>query len=131
MTRVKPGKDPTARIRALCMALPEATELPFGGHTAPSFRIRDKLFVSIYEDRSAIILKAGPGVQQALVSAEPERFFVPAYVGNKGWVGVRMDTRADWDEIAELIEDSYRIIAPKRLSALLDEPNAISGRERK
>ena len=120
MTRSKSDMDPVARIRAICMALPEGAEQPFGGHTAPSFRVRNKLFVTIYEDRTAMCCKAGPGVQQALVGSDPARFFVPAYVGSKGWVGVRLDAGVDWDEIAELIEDSYRIIAPKRIAALLD-----------
>ena len=71
------------------------------------------------EDGTALTFKAGPGVQEALVSSDPERFFVPAYVGAKGWVGARLDVDHDWDEIAELIEDSYRLIAPKRLSARL------------
>lgn len=72
------------------------------------------------EDRSSITFKAGPGVQEALVSGDPDRFFVPAYVGYKGWVGARLETEQDWLEIAELIEDSHRLIAPKRLAAQLD-----------
>lgn len=109
------------RIRDICLSLPEAAEKPFGGHTAPSFRVRDKLFVMTSEDGSYMTFKAGPGVQEALVAEDPERFFVPAYVGARGWVGARLDTAQDWDEIAELIEDSYRMIAPKRLVKLLDE----------
>lgn len=112
--------DPIARIRALCLALPEAVEQPFGGHTAPSFRVRDKLFVTTYEDASAMTCKAPPGTQQALVASYPDRFFVPPYVGHRGWVGVWLAVVQDWDEIAELIEDSYRMTAPKRVSALLD-----------
>jgi predicted DNA-binding protein (MmcQ/YjbR family) len=109
------------RIREICLSLPEAAERPFGGHTAPSFRIRDKLFVMTSEDGTYMTFKAGPGVQEALVAEDPERFFVPAYVGAKGWVGARLDAVRDWDEIAELIEDSYRMIAPKRLVRVLDE----------
>ena len=116
--------DPITRIRSLCLALPEAVEQPFGGHTAPSFRVRDKLFVTISEDGSAMTFKAPPGVQQALVGSNPERFFVPAYVGHKGWVGGRLGVEQDWDEIAELIEDSYRMTAPKRLLAVLDRPQS-------
>ncbi len=113
--------DETAkRLREICLALPEAAEKPFGGHTAPAFRVREKLFLMTSEDGETMTFKAGPGVQQALVASAPERFFVPAYVGAKGWVGARLDTDHDWDEIAELIEDSYRLIAPKRLTALLD-----------
>jgi predicted DNA-binding protein (MmcQ/YjbR family) len=112
--------DVLERLREICLALPEATEKPFGGHTAPSFRVRDKLFVMTSEDGSYMTFKGGPGVQEALVSEDPERFFVPRYVGGKGWVGARLDTDHDWDELAELIEDSYRMTAPKRLSAQLD-----------
>jgi predicted DNA-binding protein (MmcQ/YjbR family) len=73
------------------------------------------------EDGGSMTFKAGPGVQEALVGSDPERFYVPAYVGAKGWVGARLDIEQDWDEIAGLIEDSYRLIAPKRLVALLDQ----------
>jgi predicted DNA-binding protein (MmcQ/YjbR family) len=114
--------DAIVKIRALCMALPEAQERPFGGHTAPSFRVRDKLFVTTYEDGSAMTLKGAPGVQQALVGADPARFFIPPYVGHRGWIGLRLDVEQDWDEIAELIEDSYRMTAPKRLYARHRQP---------
>ncbi|MCW2944171.1 MAG: hypothetical protein JWR24_888 [Actinoallomurus sp.] len=115
------GKDAATRLRDICLSLPEAVEKPFGGHTAPSFRIRGKLFVMTSEDGRSMTFKAGPGVQQALVTSDPERFFVPAYVGGKGWVGARLDVDQDWDEMAELVEDSYRMVAPKRLGALLDQ----------
>jgi predicted DNA-binding protein (MmcQ/YjbR family) len=113
--------DALVQMREICMSLPEVVEKPFGGHTAPSFRIRDKLFVMTSEDGLSLTFKAGPGVQDALVSEAPERFFVPKYVGPKGWVGARLDVDHDWDEMAELIEDSYRLIAPKRLVKLLDD----------
>src|SRR5437763_12806084 len=119
MARVKPGADPVARIRTICLALPEAMEQPFGGHTAPSFRVREKLFVMISEDRTCLTCKAPPGEQQALVSSDGARFFVPAYVGHKGWIGVRRDVEQDWDELSELMEESHRITAPKSLSAQL------------
>ena len=107
----------TSRIAAICLSLPETEERPFGGHTSPAFRVRDKMFVVISEDRTTMTLKAPEGVQSVLVASDPERFIVPKYVGNKGWVGVRLDlpTAPDWDEIAELIYDSYCLIAPKRL----------------
>jgi predicted DNA-binding protein (MmcQ/YjbR family) len=109
------------RLRSICLRVPEATERPFGGHTAPSFRVRDKLFVMTGEDREYITCKAPAGVQPMLVASDPHRFFVPAYVGSKGWIGVRLDGRPDWDEIAEIVEESYRMTAPKRLAAQLDE----------
>lgn len=112
--------DVLETLRGICLSLPEAAEKPFGGHTAPSYRVRDKLFVMTSEDGLSMTFKAGPGVQEALVAEDPERFFVPKYVGPKGWVGARLDIDHDWDEMAELIEDSYRLIAPKRLTNLLD-----------
>ncbi|HEV2760928.1 MAG TPA: MmcQ/YjbR family DNA-binding protein [Acidimicrobiales bacterium] len=115
--------DPVERLRALCLALPEAVEKPFGGHTSPSFRVGDKLFVMVSEDRTVMTCKGAPGVHQDLVAAEPDRFFVPAYVGHKGWVGARLDVEQDWDELADLVTDSYRMTAPKRLVRLLDPPS--------
>ncbi len=104
------------------MALPEAEEKPFGGHTAPSFRVRDKLFVMTSEDGTSMTMKARPGVQQVLVGDDPSRFFVPPYVGTKGWVGIRLNLDQDWDELSQLVEESYRMTAPKRLSAQLGPP---------
>ncbi len=118
------GEDAAARVREICLDLPDVVEKPFGGHTAPSFRVRDKLFVMTSEDGRSMTFKAGPGVQEALVASAPDRFFVPKYVGSKGWVGARLDTAQDWGEMAELIEESYRLIAPKRLIDQLDRhPN--------
>jgi predicted DNA-binding protein (MmcQ/YjbR family) len=114
-------KSPLVRLREICLALPEAVEKPFGGHTAPSFRVRDKLFLMTGESGDYATFKAAEGVQEALVGTDPERFFVPAYVGSKGWVGMRLDVDQDWEEVAELVADSYRMIAPKRLSAQVDD----------
>ena len=66
--------------------------------------------------------RAAPvGVQQQLVEEEPERFFRPPYVGHRGWLGVRLDADLDGDELAGIVEDAYRCIAPKTLVAQLDE----------
>jgi hypothetical protein len=109
-----------ASLRRICLAFPEATERPFGGHRAPAFRVRDKLFLHLHEDGAAFTCKAPPGEQGLLVAADPDRYFVPAYVGHKGWVGVRLDAGVDWEEVAELAEDSYRLVAPTTLVARLD-----------
>jgi hypothetical protein len=121
---VSPTRSAVARVRALCLALPEAEERPFGGHTAPSFRVRDKLFVMTSEDGTSMTLKAPKGVQGILVASDPDRFFVPKYVGPKGWVGIRLDLAnpPDWDEVAELVAESYCLTAPKRLAALVGAP---------
>lgn len=109
----------TGRIRTICLDLPEVVEKPFGGHSSPAFRVRDKMFVVVSEDQSSMTLKAPRGVQGILINSDPERFFVPKYVGSKGWVGVRLDLKAepDWDEMAEMISESYVMTAPKRLVA--------------
>ena len=111
-------------MRGICLALPEAEERPFGGHTAPAFRVRDKLFVMTSEDGTSMTLKAPQDVQAILVASDPARFFVPKYVGPKGWVGIRLDRTAaeDWDEVAELITESYCLTAPKRLAARAGPP---------
>lgn len=104
--------------------LPDATEKEAWGD--PTWRVRDRIFAmqkgNVEGGRPSVWLKAPEGEQAALVGSEADVFFVPPYVGHKGWVGVWLDTPAvDWDELADLIEDSYRLIAPKRLSARLDQ----------
>ena len=116
-------KKPLERVRAICLALPEATEKVAWGE--PTFRVKDKIFAQ-YEDnhhgsgRIELWCKAPDGLQAVLVAAEPERFFVPKYVGHKGWIGIRMEGAVDWAHVAELLRDSYRMTAPKRLLAQLD-----------
>ena len=118
------ARSPVQRVRSICLALPEAEERPFSGHTAPAFRVRDKLFVMTSEDATSMTMKAPKGAQPILVASDPERFFVPRYVGHIGWVGMRLDLAAevDWDEVAEMIAESYCLIAPKRLAAQVDAP---------
>jgi predicted DNA-binding protein (MmcQ/YjbR family) len=112
--------DTLNRLRALCLALPDATE--GGGVGNPSFRVRDKIFAMQHgvAGRPSMWCKAPPGVQTALVGSDPERFFVPPYVGCHGWVGLWLDVEIDWDEVADLVEESYRMTAPKRLSARIE-----------
>ncbi len=86
--------DPYARLREICLAFPEAVEKPFGGHTNPAFRVHEKIFCGTMEGdgRPSVTLKAPPGAQEFFVGQDPERFFRPAYVGPKGWLGIRIDT---------------------------------------
>jgi predicted DNA-binding protein (MmcQ/YjbR family) len=115
---------PIARLRKLCLALPEAHEVEAWGE--PTFRVKNKMF-AMYASadnhhgggRPAVWVKAAPGDQAAMVKVAPECFFVPPYVGKSGWVGIWLDDVIDWDQVAELLTDSYRLIAPKKLSALL------------
>jgi predicted DNA-binding protein (MmcQ/YjbR family) len=113
--------SPLERLRAICLALPETVEA--GGVGDPTFRVRDRIFAMQHrvEGRPSMWCKAPPGVQGALVIASPERFFVPPYVGCHGWAGMWLDREIDWEEVSDLVEESYRMTAPKRLSRLLDE----------
>jgi predicted DNA-binding protein (MmcQ/YjbR family) len=111
------ARSPIDRLRSICLALPEAEERETWGH--PTFRVRDKIFVTAGsgEGRPSFTCKAPPGSQMVLVGADPDRFYVPAYVGSKGWVGMRIDKNPDWDEVATLVRRSYCLVAPKRLAA--------------
>ena len=117
--------DPVARLREICCALPEVTERL--SHGSPTFFIRDKkTLATIHDDhhgdsRIAMWCPAPPGVQEQMVEAEPERFFRPPYVGHRGWLGLRLDIAADWGEVAEVVEEAYRLVAPKLLVKKLDE----------
>ncbi len=110
-------------IRKICLELPEVEEKSFGGHTAPAFRVRDKIFVMTSEDGTTMTMKAPKGVQGILIKSDPERFFFPKYVGPKGWVGVRLDLQAepDWDEVGEMMIESYCLTAPKTLVKLVTD----------
>lgn len=114
-------KQPIDRLRAICLALPEAAEKETWGD--PTFRIRDKIFAMEKrgDGRISVWLKAPPGIQTILVEADPDRFFVPPYVGPKGWIGIRLDSRPDWANVAALVRRSYRLIAPKSLAARVDD----------
>ena len=110
------------RVIELCLGLPEAAARE-GQHV--KFTVRDKTFAYWLDDHHgdgivAISVKAAPGVQQALVAADPERYLVPSYLGPRGWVSLRVDTpEVDWAEIEDLLVDSYRLVAPKRLAQSL------------
>jgi hypothetical protein len=109
------------RLRRICLGLPEVEERP--SHGAPTFFVRGKRpFVMVLtnhhgDGRFAIWCPAGDGIQSMLVDAEPERFFVPPYVGHRGWVGVRLDHALDWDELEGIVEDAYAEVAPPKLLA--------------
>jgi hypothetical protein len=108
-----------AKLRELCLALPETSERP--SHGAPTFFVREKkAFVMVVTDhhgdgRFAIWCAAAPGVQEMLVEADAERFFRPPYVGHRGWLGVRLDRGLDWNELAGIVEDAYAEVAPAKL----------------
>ena len=107
------------RIRELCLALPETSERP--SHGAPTFFVRGRRsFLMVLSNhhgdgRFAIWCAAPDGVQTMLVDADPERYFVPPYVGHRGWLGVRLDLDLDGNELAGIVEDAYAEVAPARL----------------
>ncbi|MDT4971425.1 MAG: hypothetical protein QOG22_1568 [Pseudonocardiales bacterium] len=120
--------DPVERLRRVCLALPETSER--FSHGEPSFFIRDKKqFVMLDThhhgaDHLGFWCAAPPGVQEELIAENPAQYFRPPYVGHRGWIGVRIDRDPDWAEITEIVRDAYRQVAPKALSAQLDEAGA-------
>jgi hypothetical protein len=117
-----PGDELLAKLREICLPFPEAVEA--GGVGAPSFKVRDKIFAMQHRidgRRPSLWVKGLPGAQEMLVGGDPDRFFRPPYVGHHGWVGAYIDLDdVDWDHLGTLIEESYRITAPKRLIAQLE-----------
>jgi predicted DNA-binding protein (MmcQ/YjbR family) len=108
------------RLREICLALPDAHEVE--SWQAPTFRVKNKIF-AMYSDpsdaqhsggRPSVWLKAAPGNQGFLMDADPDRYFSPPYVGPSGWVGVRLDKRPRWKEIAEMVGEAYQLALPKR-----------------
>jgi hypothetical protein len=106
-------------IREICLGLPETSERL--SHGAPTFFVRGKRsFATVWDNhhddgRFALICAAPAGMQAALVEADPERFYVPPYVGHRGWIGVRLDGGFDRDEIAGIVEDAFAEVAPPKL----------------
>jgi hypothetical protein len=107
------------RIRGICLGLPETSERL--SHGAPTFFVRGKkAFLMVMTDhhgdgRFAVWCAAPIGMQSMLVDADPERFFVPPYVGHRGWLGVRLDRGLHWDELEGIAEDAYVEVAPRTL----------------
>jgi hypothetical protein len=114
----------TARVRTICEELPEVTERL--SHGSVTFFIRGKRTLCYVSDdhhgdgRLALVYPAPPGVQEEVLRAEPDRFFRPPYVGHRGWVGLRLDVDPDWAEVADVLDEAYRCVAPKTLVRQLD-----------
>jgi predicted DNA-binding protein (MmcQ/YjbR family) len=116
------------QVRRLCLALPEAFELETWDH--PTFRVgggRGKIFCTAAPDGSSITVKADPMEREALL-AQGEPFYVPPYVGDKGWVGIHSnDPLTDWEEVSELIATSYCLVAARRLAVRVTSPPPLDG----
>ena len=122
-------RDRSERLSAICLALPGVTERREGGHGG--FRVRERSFAYFLNDhhgdgRVALACKAPPGAQGILINAEPSRFFVPAYLGARGWLGVRLEGHVEWGKIAGFMADAYRMTATKTMIALMEaQPPAL------
>jgi predicted DNA-binding protein (MmcQ/YjbR family) len=112
------------RVTELCTSLPEV-EVEAGGGSHLGFEVRRRRFVWFLDDhhgdgRLALNCKGAPGESARLAEQHPDRFFVPAYLGSRGWIGLWLDApEPDWDEVERLVVEAYRLAAPKRLAALL------------
>ena len=121
------------RVGKICLALPQATCEVQGDHR--TFRVSKKVFAYFLNNHHgdgivSLCGKVEPGDNTMLVNAQPERFYLPAYIGPRGWVGLRLDGGSpdregidregiDWEEVEELAKDSYRRTAPKKLAAMV------------
>ena len=110
------------RVSGICAELPEAERELSGRHAV--FRVRKRTFAYYLDDHHGdgivgVVFKT-PG-NEGLIAASPERFYMPSYIGHRGWVGLRLDVgTVDWTEVADFVTDSYLAVAPKRLAAQLD-----------
>jgi hypothetical protein len=113
------SKDISAAVREVCLSFPEAEEVPSRG--SPDFRVGGKTFATYVvnhhgDGHIALWMHAPPGAQELYTEAEPEYYFVPPYVGPKGWLGVHLDRGLDWRTIAERVREAYVKVAPQRLA---------------
>jgi len=113
-----------ARLTKICLALPETAREDTGRHS--TFRVRKKVFAYYLDNHHgdgivSVCCKAALGENRDLADSDPARFYIPAYIGPRGWVGLRLDAgKVDWREVAELVAESYRLAAPKRLAVLVE-----------
>ena len=113
-----------ARVRKVCASLPEVTERP--SHGSPAWFVRDKKTIAMFVDDHhgdgilGVWCAAPPGVQEQMIDEEPAVFFRPPYVGHRGWIGVRLSKTVTDAELRAILEDAFRVVAPKTLTARLD-----------
>jgi predicted DNA-binding protein (MmcQ/YjbR family) len=124
-----------ARLRAICMALPEAQEKI--SHGEPTwFAGKGKVF-AMFDDHHhgaphvSVWLPAPPGAQEVLIQNDPKRFWRPPYLGHRGWVAVVLDAKPKWDLVADLVEQGYRMVATKQRIAQLDAGDSRERRPRR
>jgi phosphoribosylglycinamide formyltransferase-1 len=112
-------------VTKIALALPETTRVVHGSHA--QFLVRKKTFAYFLNNHHgdgivALACKVLPGDNQRLTNAQPDRFYLPAYIASRGWVALRLDRDSiDWDEVKELLSSSYVLIAPKKLAQAVQE----------
>jgi predicted DNA-binding protein (MmcQ/YjbR family) len=115
----KRAKQILDRLSKICLSLPETQRRDRNDHA--DFRVRDRVFAYFLNDHHgdrivSVCCKSELGENVDRASREPERFYLPAYIGPRGWFGLRLDGEAiDWGEVRNLVEMSYRLVAPKSL----------------
>ncbi|MFN7923016.1 MAG: MmcQ/YjbR family DNA-binding protein [Bryobacteraceae bacterium] len=108
------------RLTEICLALPEATHVVHGSHI--QYLVKKKAFAYFLDNHHgdgivAVTCKVLSGDNQRLAAQDPKRYYIPAYVGPRGWVALRLDVgKIDWDEVAELVRHGYCLTAPKKLA---------------
>jgi len=124
-TSTKPSAaSPLDRLIEICCALPEAVCTRHGQHA--DFRVRKKVFAYYLDDHHgdglvAVAFKAGRGENRRLIASDPRRFYLPEYIGPRGWAALCLDVEpVDWAQVSELVTASYRLCAPKSLVAKVD-----------
>lgn len=117
-------EDPRlSKLTSLCLGFPETTRTMTGEHA--TFRVRKKTFAYFLSNHHgdgivSVCCKMGLGENEEIVRADPKRFYLPAYIGPRGWVALRLDLgRIDWQEVAGLVAGSYSLVAPKKLAKLV------------
>lgn len=122
------ARDISKVVREVCLSFPEAEEVQ--SHGSPNFRVRGKTFASYVinhhgDGRIALWLNSPDGAQRLYTQAEPDYFFVPPYVGPRGWLGVQLDKGVAWKQIAKLVREAYEKVAPPALSAAIGKTIAV------
>ena len=121
-------RDFSQAVRDTCLWLPEAEE--FLSHGSPNFRVRGKTFATYVvnyhgDGRVALWLNSPAGAQDLHVEAEPRHFFIPPYVGPRGWLGVVLDRGVEWQRIAKLVREAYEKVAPNNMRARIGKTPTI------
>ena len=119
------NRERLERVSSICLSLPEAVRENMDSHAA--FKVGKKTFAYYLNDHHgdgivSLCCKVLPGDNERLIDSNPRKFYMPAYIGPRGWVALRLDrATVDWKEVQELVRGSYEQTAPKKLVAQLKE----------